>query len=133
MVQPKNYWYVASPYSARGLEGERAKALREKRYRAAMRFVAWALEQKMIVLSSIVHCHELASIYELPKGHEFWLEYDKAMVLGGGGVIVLCIDGWQESFGVRGEVALAHASGCPVLYAIEDPVEDYILRADAPK
>ena len=132
MVQPKHYWYIASPYSAGGLTGERAIALREKRYRAVMRFNVWAIEKKMIAYSPIVHCHEMASLYSLPTGHEFWLAFDKAMVLAGGGVIVLCIDGWQESLGVREEIALAHSSGFPVLFALEDAVEDYVLRADEP-
>lgn len=134
MIQPKNYWYVASPYSApKGELAEAARLLREKRYRLAMRFVAWAIEKKMIVYSPILHCHDLAIVYELPPGHEFWLAFDKAMVKGGGGVIVLCIDGWQESFGVKTEIALAHSSGFPVLFALEDLVEDYVLRAEEPK
>src|SRR4030095_14345475 len=128
MVQPKNFWYVASPYTAKGLTGQEAERLREERFRAARAFVGWAMRANMIVYSSIVHNHQIASTYNLPTDHTFWLKFDEAMIKGGGGVIVLCIDGWQESFGVRAEVTLAHSCGFPVLYAVEDPLERYILR-----
>jgi len=133
MVQPKNFWYVASPYSAVGLTGQLARELMEDRFRSVRAFMGWAMRANMIVYSPIVQCHQIATIYNLPTDHEFWLKFDEAMIKGGGGVIVLCIDGWQESFGVRGEVALAHSSGFPVLYAIRDLQETYVLRNDPPR
>jgi hypothetical protein len=98
------YKYLASPYT------HPDKAVMQARFEEAERCLAWLLNLKIWAYAPIVHCHALARKYELPPSHDFWLDYDRAMILGSNGVLVLQIDGGKESKGVQSELLFARAN-----------------------
>lgn len=102
------YWYIASPYS------DPDPKVSEQRYRAALRATHWCLTHDMIVFSPIVHCHEMAIIYGMPTDFRFWKAYNNAMISGSSGLLVLEIEGWQQSAGVSAEREIAVKAGLPV-------------------
>ena len=104
------YKYLASPYT------HADKAVMQKRFEEAERCLAWMLGLRIWTYAPIVHCHALALRYDLPPDHEFWLDYDRAMILGSNGVFVLMLDGWKESRGVQGEIKFARDNHFVVRY-----------------
>jgi hypothetical protein len=113
--RPSEYIYLASPYSrADGM-------LREERYLAAAECVIWLLRAKRWVYSPIVHCHEISKIAELPKGFDYWQEYNFAMLLYARAFYILTIPGWRESDGVAGELAFSLREGILVRYVSKTP------------
>lgn len=123
---PKMYTFICSPYSS-GLRPEvkEQEALRTQalagRFNQVLEFTAWCVRQNHTPFSPIVHCHEMAQRYSLPKDAKFWQEYNEIMLSFAGRVFVLGIDGWDRSEGVMMERVLAHELGIPVALATYNP------------
>jgi nucleoside 2-deoxyribosyltransferase len=101
--------YLASPYS------HADPAVREERYHAACRATAALLKAGFVVFSPIVHSHPLVA-FALPTGWDFWEPIDRAYLARCDEVVVLMLDGWRESTGVRAEIAVARELGKPVRF-----------------
>jgi len=100
--------YLASPYS------HPLAATRELRYRAARDGTGWCLRHRMWVYSPIVHCHDLAAQSGMPTDFEFWGDYNRAMIEQADELLVLTIEGWQQSTGVNAEITFAADLGLPI-------------------
>jgi hypothetical protein len=81
-----------------------------------MEFTASKLKSGEFVYSPIVHCHNMAEIYDIPTGFEFWKNYNEAMILSAKGLLVYAIPGWRTSIGVTAEIAVAKRNSLPILY-----------------
>jgi hypothetical protein len=101
--------YLASPYS------HRDPAVRQHRFDAVCRVAAELIRHGAVVYSPIVHGHPLCR-YDLPTDWAFWQEYDLAFLKKCDRIVVLRLDGWQESVGVRAEVEAAARLGKLVNY-----------------
>lgn len=99
--------YLASPYS------HPDEDVREARYLEALKATAWLLQNKIWVHSPIVHCHELAKLYRLPKDANFWMDYNFAVLERASELLILTIDGWQSSHGIRQEYDRSKIKGIP--------------------
>lgn len=113
--------YLGSPYSHQDPE------VREQRHLAVESATAWILRAQIWVYSPIVHCHELAKRHALPTDFVFWKEYNKAMLLAGGRLWVLCIPGWKSSRGLKAEILFAHEADLSVKYLFPEPDGGYIV------
>src|SRR5262249_22256173 len=91
-------------------------AIREQRFREACRATAALLRQGHSVFSPVVHSHPLVA-YGLPTGWAFWQRYDREMLARCDEVMVLMLDRWEDSVGVREEIRIARQMGKPVRYA----------------
>ena len=100
--------YLASPYS------HPSAATRELRYRAARDGLKWLLIHRMWTYSPIVHCHEMAVNAGLPTDAAFWQDYNHAMIDQADELLVLTIEGWQQSVGVNEEITYAADLGLPI-------------------
>jgi hypothetical protein len=100
--------YLAVPYS------HPDPAIRLARFKAANIAAGALMQQGEIVFSPISHTHPIAEECELPKGWEFWQAFDRAYLAQSRRLVVLCIDGWQESVGVSAEILIAKEMGLPV-------------------
>jgi hypothetical protein len=101
--------YLASPYS------HPDPAVREQRFRAACRAVAELLLAGEHVFSPIVHSHPLVD-YALPLTWAFWAGIDRAFLERSDELVVLMLDGWAHSVGVREELRIARELGKPVRF-----------------
>lgn len=117
------YDYIASPYSH-----PEPEVMRERFY-AAMAFTAWKLKRREAVYSPIVHCHEMAVVEDLPTDFAFWEHYNMQMLVPARALIVLCIDGWEDSVGVKGEIRFAYLLGKPTFYAHPSNILGYSVMA----
>lgn len=100
--------YLASPYS------HPDAFVREERYLRAMKVLHGLLEKRIWTFSPIVHCHELKKVAALPFEHKFWLDYDCHILKLCEKLIVLKIEGWETSRGVKMEMDFAAANNIPI-------------------
>jgi hypothetical protein len=106
-------YYLASPYhSGKGSD----PAVRIQRYEATVQAVGNLMRAGYMVFSPIVHSHAVAELCGLPLGFEFWKQIDEEFIRRCDGVIVLMLDGWEESPGVTAEVTLANKLNKYVIY-----------------
>jgi len=101
--------YLASPYSASG------PAVREARFQAACRATAELMRAGRIVYSPIVFSHPLTA-FGLPTDWSYWERYDREFLQRCDEVVVLTLDGWQQSVGVKAEIRLATELAKPVSF-----------------
>jgi nucleoside 2-deoxyribosyltransferase len=120
--------YVASIYSLNAsTNSDRDVEIREKRYNYVLEKTADLMKVGSMVFSPIVHGHDMANKFNLPKNYEFFKEYDRHMIESSDCVIVLCMETntgktWKDSVGVFDEVSFATELGKPVVYL---PCKDY--------
>jgi nucleoside 2-deoxyribosyltransferase len=101
--------YLASPYS------HPDPMVREQRFLAACRATVTLIRAGEVVFSPIVHSHALVE-FELPTAWSFWERIDRAHMERCDEVVVLMLDGWAQSVGVREELRIARELGKPVRF-----------------
>jgi hypothetical protein len=92
--------YLASPYS------HPDPAVREARFQAACRATAELMRAGRVVFSPIAYTHPLTA-FALPTDWAFWETCDRQFLQQCEEVVVLTLDGWQQSVGVQAEIRLA--------------------------
>jgi len=101
--------YLASPYS------HPDPAVREQRFREACVAAAALLRAGHAVFSPIAHSHPLVA-HGLPTDWSFWERQDREHLQRCDEVVVLMLDGWEASVGVREEIRIAREIGKPVRF-----------------
>jgi nucleoside 2-deoxyribosyltransferase len=101
--------YLASPYS------HPHPQVREARFESACRATAGLVRTGHVVFSPIIHGHPLTR-YGLPSDWPYWEPHDREHLSRCDEVVVLRLEGWRESEGIQGELAIAAALGKPVRY-----------------
>ncbi len=90
--------YVANPYTGTSYE-------RNIRFLAVEKYTAHLIREGKTAISPIVHCHVLAFRNGLPHDFAFWQNYCLNVLFICDEMHILCLDGWEESVGVNGEIA----------------------------
>lgn len=102
------YVYLGSPYSKY-----------EAGHDAAARVVADAaaslMRRGLVIYSPIAHGHAVAA-YGLPLDWAFWKAQCQPLIDGAAGLIVLTMDGWQDSVGLQYEIEEFVRTGRPILH-----------------
>jgi hypothetical protein len=101
--------YLACPYS------HPDPAVREARFRAVCAATAALVRGGHVVFAPVVHCHPLVA-YGLPPDWASWERADAMFLAACRELVVLTLGGWEESVGVRAEIALAVEAGKPVRF-----------------
>ena len=109
--------YLASPYS------DPDPSIRDRRFQAACAATARLLKDGHHVYSPVVHGHPLVR-YGLSADWSFWERHDRPHMERCDEVVVLTLDGWQESIGVQAELRHASVLGKPVRYVELDGETD---------
>lgn len=102
--------YLACPYS------HEFRSVRVARFHAANAAAAKLMGEGHYVFSPISHTHPIAEAGGLPLGWEFWEGFDRAFLSISYRLIVLTVDGWADSAGVRAEIAIAAEISIAVEY-----------------
>lgn len=106
--------YLASPYSHPDL------TVIERRFHAACRAAAHLMREGNCVFSPVAHSHPISDhIPEARLSHEFWLKQDFEILRHADMLMVLKLDGWEQSYGVGKEIEFALTIGIPVAYQEE--------------
>lgn len=102
--------YLASPYTHEDPE------VMQERYEKAALCLTNMMKEGYIVYSPIVHCHEIAVKYDLPKDFDFWMRQDIGVLRHCEKMYVIAIPGYQESKGVNFEKEFCEQAGIPVVH-----------------
>lgn len=103
-------WYVASPYSK--YPGGIVKALED-----VSREMGLLVRAGVHAFSPICHSHPIAIHGGIdPLDHETWMNADEPFMKMADGLIVLMIDGWDESKGVQAEIDMFDNADKPVIF-----------------
>ena len=116
----KGFEYLASPYT------HSDPLVREQRYLRTLEATSILLKNGIWVYSPIVHCHHMSQVFGLPYDAAFWAAYNEEMLRASAGVLVLRLEGWHISVGVKEEIQLAIRINKPLNYLSGD------LNAEAP-
>lgn len=112
-----NLIYLAAPYSH-----ESSIVMVERVNR--INFVAANLiKQGYVVFSPITHNHSLLS-NTLKSCWEYWKNYDLTMLSRCDTLLVLTIEGWEDSVGVQEEIRHAEDLGKDIIYISEHNVSE---------
>lgn len=106
--------YLASPYS------HRDPAVMQDRYEQVCQAAADMVAEGQMAISPIAYGHTLLGYREMPGDWTFWESFCISLLAKCERIVVLKMDGWQESRGVQAEIRYAEAHGIPVDY-IEPP------------
>lgn len=120
----KQFVYLAQPYSC-GPNGEygdadtglAAEDIKTHRFIEACMAAGHLMHQGYVVFSPIAHSHavEAFGMHSQQTG-DFWLDQDLEIVKRCDKVIVLMLDGWEYSRGIKREVDFANKNNIPVEY-----------------
>jgi len=117
-------YYMASPYTAKDAQGNSpTEKLLEDRAERATKAAIELLKQGVYVFAPIAYNapwerHE----NNLPKEWWFWQKYDEAFVERMDALIVLQLEGWQHSTGVKAEIEFATKIARPVIFLSEEQI-----------
>jgi len=116
--------YLASPYS------HYDPAVREQRYLDVCRTAVALIKMGHAVFSPIAHSHALVE-HGLPVDWSFWEKHDCHHLNHCDEVVVLMLDGWEASVGVREEVRIAKEMNKPVRYIDIARLVDHRTMSDS--
>jgi len=102
--------YLATAYSHKSF------FVMQERYTQASRILGELMKQGKAVFSPIAHTHAAAILVDLPKDWQFWQAHCELMLSKCDKLLVVKMDGWQESRGVQAEIEFAKKLGMPVEY-----------------
>lgn len=112
-----SYFYISNPYNG-------TDAQREERAQIAAKVCGLLLKKDIHAWSPIVHNHAMMKTFNqftLEERQTKILDFDFSLLKASKGMIVLKIDGWKESFGVKAEIELCQQLSIPIKYL--DPKE----------
>ncbi len=116
--------YLASPYS------HSVRAIRSARFRACNRAAGWLMKKGYAVFSPISHSHPIGDTLDNGLDLDFWLKQDFVFLDWCDIMIILCIDGWQESRGVMAEMRYVMGQGKKVKHLFPLPVIGEFFLSD---
>lgn len=109
--------YLATPYS------DDDPKVEKERFLAVNLAAGYLIKAGRHVFSPISHFHPIKEVMGLSGGWEYWKEYDEQMISCCSEVIVLMLDGWDESVGVEAEMKIAGEQGKPVTLMTLDMIK----------
>lgn len=123
-----SYAYLASPYS------HPDKKVKEGRYLAACKAAAELMLRGKRVFSPIAHSHpiEVHGMTELMDG-TFWMKQDGPLLVHASELIVLMLNGWEESKGVQEEIRICTLINKPISYMEWDGIDPSGSAAPSPR
>jgi Domain of unknown function (DUF1937) len=98
--------YLACPYT------HEDPALRDARFHQATRAAARLIEKGEIVYSPITMTHPIDLVLAAESGtlgSDYWVAFDEAFMAFCDEVVVLMIEGWDKSSGIKREIAYFQA------------------------
>lgn len=101
--------YLASPYS------DPDTNVMQRRYEEVVHVAAKLMETGLHLFCPIAHTHPIACAGALPRGFDYWKSFDEWYISRCNGLVVVMLDGWDRSNGVRLECEIAEQYDVPVL------------------
>ncbi len=106
--------YIASPYTDPDPE------VTQRRYEAVLRYCVHLVQIERVPYSPVVHFHQMAKHFDLPKDRPYWKKVNATMLRRASHLDVLCLPEWEASTGLREEIADADVMYITVGYVVGD-------------
>ena len=110
-------WYLASPYTSKepGVSADRVDQNRIVSQQLMARFPSVLLFSPVVYSEALLETDDswFDGVWEPPVG---WYEFLLGFLLLSRKLIVLRLWGWEDSFGVQLEIAVARAYDIPIVY-----------------
>lgn len=116
--------YIGSPYTH-----EEASVM-EERYQKVLKVTADLLREGFHVISPVVHCHPLALKFTLPPNFDFWKEYNLKILARCDILLVLNMEGYLYSKGLREECVFAKDNGIKIIQSYELPCKEIPIKLE---
>lgn len=111
-----NLTYVASPYTS-SKSGILAEMEQHLRFECVSDMAGRLMAQGHKVFCPISHSHPIAKYSGInPTDADFWIEQDLAVLAHCSRLLVYKMPGWEQSNGIKREVAFANEHSIPVEY-----------------
>ncbi len=120
-----HFYYISNPYN--GTDEQK-----EERAQIAARVCGLLLKKGIHAWSPIVHNHAMMKTFDqftLEERRTKILDFDFSLLKSSKGMIVLKIEGWEQSYGVKAEIELCKKLSIPIFYldtfsleTSEDPI-----------
>ena len=107
--------YLACPYT------HPDHTVREQRFRLATQAAAELIRQGHIVYSPITMTHPIDVVMAEGTetlGSDYWVQFDEAFMAVCAEMVILQIEGWDESRGIQREIDYFHSKGKPVRFML---------------
>ena len=122
LKRPVTFWYLATPYSRYPYGIEAA-------YSEACIQTALLIRAGIPVFSPIAHTHGVAVHGNIdPLDHTVWIPSDQPMMDAASGLIMLQMQGWQESFGMALEYEAFRDAGKDIVFMTPGHVPSFLRR-----
>jgi hypothetical protein len=102
--------YLACPYS------HDDPRMRHERFRQVNALASCLAQAGIVYLSPLHQGHPVAVTHDVPIDWDFWEKQNRAFIARSDLMLVLAIDGWDRSVGVKAEISAAQEHGLPVYY-----------------
>jgi hypothetical protein len=102
--------YLACPYTHKHF------AIRQCRFKKVSKFAATLMGEGHLVFSPISHSHQICVEADLPIEYDYWQELDQSFLEWCTVMVVLKLDGWEDSEGIQEEIKIAQFMGKEVIY-----------------
>lgn len=114
--------YLACPYS------HPDHIVREKRFRLATDAAAKLIEQGHIIYSPITMTHPIDVVLAEDTqtlGSDYWVQFDEAFMAVCAEIVVLQVEGWDQSRGIQREIEYFQMQGRPVTFLPMDKLRTF--------
>ena len=115
------FYYLSQPYN--GTEEQK-----RFRYEAGAKACMQLMEKGLSVFSPIVHNHNLlpfADNLSVERRREIFLPFDLTMLSRAKGMVVLTLEGWEESHGVGIEIDFCKQHQKSIIYLERAAIVDF--------
>lgn len=103
--------YLACPYA------HPDSNVQHRRYTQVTARAAELMRKGHVVYSPITSMHFLSQHHAFPgEGNDFWLRHDLAILARCDKLLVLQLEGWEQSEGLRREIEFATEKNIPIEY-----------------
>ena len=109
--------YLACPFT------HNDPAIREHRYRTSCIAAAKLMKAGIVVFNPLSHSVPINEFLSSVDSHEFWMSMDLPILRRCDELLILGLEGWRESRGVRAEMFEAMALAKPVTQIEEADIE----------
>jgi hypothetical protein len=122
-VVPKAIIYLACPYT------DKNPQIRLRRFELATAAAATLVKRGLVVFSPITMTHpmDVALSGDNTLGSDFWIKFDEAFMDICSELVILKIDGWEQSSGIRREIEFFKTTGKPISFMRESDVDPSCL------
>lgn len=111
--------YLGCPYT------DEDPIIRRQRFELATAAAATLVRRGLVVFSPITMTHpmDIALSADKTLGSDFWVEFDEAFMHKCSELIVLQIEGWEQSSGIKREIEFFNDAGKPISFMQESEID----------